>query len=111
MLVEDEGVSVVFERRAGQVLRNPFIHHDNGGAYTDFPAFGFGDVFQCLVGHQKHRIAIRLGAGLQPPRPADRVVIVLYFSALHQHAFAIAATEHESCFDDFREDQYGFGLA
>src|ERR1019366_6176065 len=56
LLIEDEGVSVILQRRCGKILGNALVHNDDRRPHAEFPSLGTMDVAYCLVAHQKHDV-------------------------------------------------------
>ena len=57
LLVEDEGVDVLRERRAGDRLALPLVHQDDARPDPDLPAVAPVEVLERLVVHQEERVA------------------------------------------------------
>ena len=58
LLIEDEGISIVFQRRGGKILGNALIDNDDRRAHADFPSLRATDVAYGLSAHQKHDISV-----------------------------------------------------
>jgi cation diffusion facilitator family transporter len=109
LLVEDERIGVVLQRRGGQVAGHAGIDRDHRRADADLPSAGAVQVLHRVVVHQKDDISVGFRTGLPAPGSGHRVVVAVHACTLHQHALAVAATEHQSGLEDLRKHQDGPG--
>ena len=110
LLVEDEGIDVLRDRRAGDRLADALIDDDDARPDADLEAVARVEIGERTVVHEEERVAEDLHAGLQAVGRRDGVVVANRLAALQQHAFADLPAEHEAGLDDVREDQHGRGL-
>src|SRR5207247_399320 len=73
LLVEDERIDVLRERRARDRLALPLVHHDDARPGADLPAAAPVEVAKGVVGHQEEHVAVALQTRLIPVRSRHRV--------------------------------------
>src|SRR5437867_4623490 len=100
LLVEDERVDVVLERRARERAGDTLVHHDDARADADLPALTLVEILDRGVRHQEERVAERLHAGLQTVRSGNGTVVPDRPALLAEHAFAILGAYQEARLDD-----------
>ena len=110
LLVENEGIGVILQRRTRQVFGKAFVDDHDRRTRANLPSLGFVQIIDGRFVHQEYRIAVGLRAGLQAPGAGNRVVVIDHFRALFQHALAVTAAEHQAGFDDVGENEDSPGL-
>ena len=75
LLIENECVDVVLQRRRRHRPRHALIHDHNAGADAELLTIGVIDRLHGLVGHQEQGVAKGLNAGLEPIGHRSHLVV------------------------------------
>ena len=88
-----------------EVVRPERLVFEHGGD-DDLEPVSFVELFECLGVHEKHRIAIRLGAGLESEGRTRCSVVRDGLAAFDQRPLAGLSTDPEARLGDLREDEH-----
>src|SRR5262245_20885424 len=106
LLVEDEGVHALLDRRGREVLAESLVEDDQAGPRPQLEAFGLVEVGERVLVHEEEHVAKGLGSGLEPVGGGQRAVVCDGLSSLAQRAVSEFTSDDEAALHDAREDQH-----
>ena len=106
LLVEDEGIDALLERRRREILAESLVEDHQAGAGPQLEPLALVEVAERGLIHEEERVAEGLGPGLEAVGGGQRAVVAGDLPALAQRPVAVLARDDEAALQDAREHQH-----